>query len=206
MKLLAIDSSILNDASVSRKLTNSFVNQWQRIYPETEVIYRDLHAQSVNHLSQKILIAGNEEPVQISYEMREELELSRRLILEYLSADVLVIGAPMYNFSIPSQLKSWIDRVLVAGKTFQYRDGKVQGLATGKQAFIVSSRGGIYSNESGMNLDHQEKYLTTVLEFTGITDITFIRAEGVNMGEKNRIQALQDAEKSITQILQRKAA
>lgn len=206
MKLLAIDSSILSKASVSRKLTSSFVNQWQRVYPETEVIYRDLHAQPVNHLSQKILAAAQTAPVQLSSDMRDELDLSGQLITELFSADVLVIGAPMYNFSIPSQLKAWIDRVLVAGKTFKYMDGKVQGLLTGKRAFIVSSRGGIYSEGPAASLDHQESYLTSVLKFIGIEDITFIRAEGVNMGEAPRTQALNQAENSITQLLQLKVA
>lgn len=206
MKLLAIDSSISARASVSRQLTNSFVNQWQRLYRETEVIYRDLHTQPVNHLSQKILTANGSALERISVEMKDELELSRQLIVELLSADVLVIGAPMYNFSIPSQLKTWIDRVLVAGKTFKYIDGRVQGLATGKQAFVVSTRGGIYSEGPGVNLDHQERYLTTVLNFIGISELTFIRAEGVNMGEQARAHALLQAENSITQLLQRNVA
>lgn len=206
MKLLAIDSSILSKASVSRKLTSSFVNQWQRLYPETEVIYRDLHAQPVNHLSQKILAAAQAEPEQISTEMKDELDLSGQLIAELFQADVLVIGAPMYNFSIPSQLKAWIDRVLVAGKTFQYVNGKVQGLVTGKRVFILSSRGGIYSDGPGASLDHQETYLGSVLQFIGIDDLTFIRAEGVNMGEPTRTQALNHAENSITQLLQLKVA
>lgn len=196
MKLLAIDSSILTKASISRQLTHSFINQWQRIYPETEVVYRDLHAQAINHLSQKIL-AG---------EIREETELSTQLISEFLSAEVLVIGAPMYNFTVPSQLKAWIDRIVVAGKTFKYVDGKVQGLATGKQAYILSSRGGFYNDESMISFDHQETYLTSILNFIGINDITFIRAEGVNLNEEIRAQAIHQAEKTIKQLLQPQVA
>lgn len=206
MKLLAIDSSILSKESVSRQLTHSFVNQWQRIYPDTQVVYRDLHAQPINHLSQKILGANSAPITQISAEIKEELELSKQLIAEVLSAEVLVIGAPMYNFSVPSQLKAWIDRVVVAGKTFQYVDGKVQGLATGKQAFIFSSRGGLYNEEPMISLDHQESYLTTILNFIGVKDITFIRAEGVNMGEQIRSKALQQAEAKIKQLLPLQAA
>lgn len=202
MKLLAIDSSILSKASVSRQLTYSFVSQWQRIYPETEVIYRDLHAQPVNHLSQKILAANSTPSDQISPLIREEMEISQQLIAEFLSAQVLVIGAPMYNFSISSQLKAWIDRVLVAGKTFKYVNGKVQGLADGKRAFIFSSRGGYYSTEPMLSLDHQESYLTTILNFVGISDITFIRAEGVNIDDQSRTQSLNQAESKIKQILQ----
>ncbi|KTD50855.1 FMN-dependent NADH-azoreductase [Legionella quateirensis] len=178
MNLLAIDSSILNKASVSRQLTHSFISQWQQLYPETQVTYRDLHAQPINHLSQNILSAYNADPAQISPLIKEELELSGQLVSEFLNAEVLVIGAPMYNFSVSSQLKAWIDRVLVAGKTFKYIDGKVHGLATGKQAFIISSRGGYYNSEPMLSLDHQERYLTTVLNFVGINEIHFIRAEG----------------------------
>ena len=199
MKLLAIDSSILTKASISRQLTHSFVSQWQQIYPKTEVVYRDLHAQPINHLSQKILAAESSvtEP-----EIREETELSRQLISELLSASVLVIGAPMYNFNISSQLKAWIDRVVVAGKTFKYEEGKVKGLATGKQAYIVSTRGGIYSAEPMLGLDHQETYLTSILNFIGINDITFIRAEGVNLGEEPRALAVQQAQAKIKELLQ----
>ena len=206
MKLLAIDSSILNKSSVSRQLTRSFISQWQQLYPETQVTYRDLHAQPINHLSQNILSAYNSDPAQISPVIKEELELSGQLISEFLNAEVLVIGAPMYNFSVPSQLKTWIDRVLVAGKTFKYVDGKVQGLASGKQVFIISSRGGYYNAEPMLSLDHQERYLTTVLNFVGITDIHFIRAEGVNIGEQIRNQALQHAETRIKQLLELQVA
>lgn len=202
MKLLAIDSSILTNTSVSRQLTRSFVSRWQKIYPETEVVYRDLHAQPINHLSQKILAANSVPSTQISAEIREEMNLSMQLISELLSASVLVIGAPMYNFSIPSQLKSWIGRIVIAGKTFKYVDGKVQGLATGKRAYILSSRGGFYNAEPALNLDHQERYLTSILNFIGISDITFIRAEGVNVGEEIRTQSLHQAEAKIQQLLQ----
>lgn len=206
MKLLAIDSSILNKSSVSRQLTQSFVSQWQQNYPETKVVYRDLHAQPINHLSQNILSAYSADPAQVSPAIKEEVGLSQQLISEFLNAEVLVIGAPMYNFSISSQLKAWIDRVLVAGKTFKYVDGKVQGLASGKQVYIISSRGGFYNTEPMLSLDHQETYLTTVLNFVGINDITFIRAEGVNIGDQIRTQALQQAEKQIKQLVELQVA
>lgn len=200
MKLLAIDSSILNKFSVSRQLTQSFVKQWQEAYPDTKVTYRDLHAQPVNHLSNNILTANNLEPSQLTPALKEELDLSQQLISEFLNADVIVIGAPMYNFSISSQLKAWIDRVMVAGQTFKYVDGKVQGLAGGKRVFIISSRGGAYSAEPMLSLDHQERYLTTVLNFVGIDEVTFIRAEKVNMGEEVRSQSLLQAEAQIKHL------
>ncbi|WP_298623381.1 NAD(P)H-dependent oxidoreductase [uncultured Legionella sp.] len=202
MKLLALDSSILSKFSVSRQLTHSFVNHWQQMHPDTTVTYRDLHAQPINHLSNSILSAGTLDATQIAPSIKEELDLSQQLISEFLSSDVIVIGAPMYNFSISSQLKTWIDRVLVTGKTFKYVDGNVQGLAGGKQVYIISSRGGFYNAEPMQSLDHQERYLTTVFNFVGINDIRFIRAEGVNMGEQIRNQSLQQAEAQIRELFE----
>ena len=185
MKLLHIDSSILSDNSVSRKLTQTVVNQWQQVYPNTDVVYRDLAAQAPNHLSAEVLNAGFVQPGQRSSVQQDELTLSEALLEEFLAADVIVIGAPMYNFTIPSQLKAWLDRVLVKGRTFKYTESGVVGLAGGKQVVIVSSRGGIYSEGSPVQMmDHQESYLKVALGFIGITDITVIRAEGVNISDK----------------------
>lgn len=188
MKLLHIDSSILNDNSVSRKLTQTVVDQWQQAHPGIEITYRDLARQAPNHLSADTLAAGHIPPEQWSPSQRDEVALTEALLQEFLAADVLVIGAPMYNFSIPSQLKAWLDRVLAAGRTFKYTETGPVGLAGGKKAIIVSSRGGIYSEGSpAQAMDHQESYLTAALGFIGITDITIIRAEGVNMKEKRQL-------------------
>jgi len=201
MKLLHIDSSILSDNSVSRQLTQTVVDQWRRVYPRVEVIYRDLALDAPDHLSAEILGAGFIDPAQHSPLQRDQAALGETLLSEFLAADVIVIGAPMYNFSVPSQLKAWLDRVLVKGRTFQYTENGPVGLATGKRAVIVSSRGGVYSKGSpGQVMDHQESYLKVALGFAGITDVNVIRAEGINMPAL-RDQALAAARNEIDQLL-----
>jgi len=113
---------------------------------------------------------------------------------EFLAADIIVLGAPMYNFGIPSQLKAWIDCLAAPGKTFKYSATGVQGLAGGKKVIIASSRGGVYSASSPIAfMDHQESFLKSFFGFIGVTDITFVRAEGVNMGPEQRQSALDSA-------------
>lgn len=193
MKLLHIDSSVLAANSVSRQLTRSAVEQWRAAQPDTTVIYRDLAARAPGHLSAEMLGAASLPPAQRSARQREELAFGEELLAEFLAADVVVLGAPMYNFTIPSQLKAWLDRVLVAGRTFKYIESGPVGLASGKKVVIVSSRGGIYSAGTPAEaLDHQESYLKVALGFMGITDVTVVRAEGVNM-EERREQAISAA-------------
>ena len=123
------------------------------------------------------------------------------LVEELLAADVVVIGAPMYNFGISSQLKAWIDRIAVAGKTFRYTENGVEGLAKGKQVIIASSRGGVYVEGPFAAFDHQETYLRAVLGFIGVTDLTFVRAEGVAISPENKEQALKSAQSSIPSVI-----
>jgi FMN-dependent NADH-azoreductase len=197
MKLLHIDSSILGDNSVSRQLSQTIVEQWRQAHPRLEIAYRDLAAEAPSHLSAEILGADFIDPQLHSPVQRDETALSASLLEEFLAADVIVLGAPMYNFSIPSQLKAWLDRVLVKGRTFKYTENGPVGLAGGKKVVIVSSRGGMYREGSPARvMDHQESYLEAVLGFMGITDVSVIRAEGVNMSEK-REQAIAAAQKQI---------
>lgn len=200
MKLLHIDSSIQSDHSVSRKLTQTVVDQWQQADSRLEVVYRDLAANAPNHLSSAVLSAGSTPPEQRNALQRVEAAISEDLLMEFLAANVLVIGAPMYNFSIPSQLKAWLDRVMVAGRTFKYTETGPVGLASEKRAIIVSSRGGIYSAGSlAQTMEHQESYLKVALGFMGITTTTIIRAEGVNMKDK-REQAIAAAHNHIRHL------
>ena len=119
-----------------------------------------------------------------------------------ISADVIVIGAPMYNFGITSSLKAWVDRIAVAGKTFRYTETGPEGLAGGKRVIIASTRGGVYSAGSpAAAMDFQEPYLRTVLGFLGITDIEFVRAEGVAMGDEAKAQAIDNATATIGELL-----
>ncbi|MDP2771900.1 MAG: NAD(P)H-dependent oxidoreductase, partial [Giesbergeria sp.] len=133
-----------------------------------------------------------------------ENAVSEQLVRQFLAADVLVIGAPFYNFSIPTQLKAWIDRLAQPGRTFQYTANGPEGLAKGKTVIVVSSRGGVYStSDAGRAMEHQESYLQTVMGFFGITDVRFVRAEGVGMGEAAKASALSTAQAHIDEAANR---
>jgi FMN-dependent NADH-azoreductase len=202
MKLLHIDSSILAANSVSRQLTAQIVSQWQASHPGTTVDYLDLATAAPSHLSVDSL--GFRMPsggAKLSDVQKSENAISEALVSQFLAADVIVVGAPLYNFSIPSQLKAWIDRVAQVGRTFKYTENGPQGLAGGKTVVVASTRGGVYStSEGGRAMEHQESYLQTVFGFFGITDVRFVRAEGVAMGEAAKAQALVDAEVAIRAV------
>ena len=199
MKLLHIDSSPLAGNSVSRQLTERVVAQWRALHPGTVVEYLDLAVDAPNHLNIDSLgFRAGPNAAGLSDVQRRENEVSERLVSQFLAADVVVVGAPMYNFSIPTQLKAWIDRIAQAGRTFAYTEKGPQGLAGGKTVIIASSRGGVYSsNPALVGLDHQESYLRTVFGFVGITDVRFVRAEGVAMGPAAKDQALAAADIEI---------
>lgn len=200
MKLLHIDSGILGNASVSRGLTADLVARLKAENPGLSVTYRDLVAEPVQHLTGTYLSAQSIDASQHSPALQQDLATSAKVLEEFLAADIVVIGAPMYNFSIPSQLKAWIDRIAVAGKTFRYTDKGAEGLAGGKKVIIASSRGGIYSAGSPIAaLDHQETYLRTVFGFFGIADVEIIRAEGVNLGTEAREKAVAGARRDIAE-------
>lgn len=178
MKVLHIDSSIMADASVSRQLSQAIVSQLSEKHAQVEVEYLDLATQPIPHLDAEILMGQN----------AEQSALGERIIQQYLDADVVVIGAAMYNFGITSTLKAWIDRISVAGRTFKYTENGPVGLAGEKKAYIASSRGGVYGENSPV--DFQEGFLKTVFNFTGVTDVEIIRAEGVNMGPELKDKAI----------------
>ena len=190
-RLLVIESSARQQDSVSRQLTQQFLSQWQSAHPNDQVAVRDLAVNPVPHLDATLLGGWMKPADQRSETEQDALERSNTLTDELIAADVLVLGAPMYNFAIPSTLKAWFDHVLRAGVTFKYTETGPQGLLTGKRAFVLTARGGIYT---GSALDHQEPYVRQVLAFVGIHDVTFIHAEGLNMGgdfvEKGMNQAL----------------
>ena len=198
MKLLHIDSGILGGNSVTRNLSASVVAEWNRRHKGLSVTYRDLATDPIGHLTGSHLMAGSTDPTKRSAELEHDLTEGGKALDEFLAADVVVIGAPMYNFSIPSQLKAWIDRIAVAGKTFRYTEKGPEGLAGGKKVIVASSRGGFYGKDSGLSgLDHQEAYLRTVLGFIGITDIDFVRTEGVNVSPEAKEKAITAAEQAI---------
>ena len=200
MKLLHVDSSILGPGSVSRHLSASIVAQQQALHPGIEIVRRDLATDPVDHLS-GLHLAAAQGAVPEAEPLQRDLASGQAALEEFLAADVVVVGAPMYNFGIPSQLKAWIDRLAVAGRTFSYGANGPEGLAGGKTVIIASSRGGFYGADTqAAFLDHQETYLRGVFGFFGITDISFIRAEGVAMGESARQQAIDSAEVEIRKL------
>ncbi|MEZ5703392.1 MAG: NAD(P)H-dependent oxidoreductase [Burkholderiaceae bacterium] len=199
MKLLHIDSAITGEQSVSRQLTAQAVKSWQAGHPGTEVDYLDLAAQTPPHLSADALgfRTGQDATTDIQ---RQENALSEKLVSQFLAADVVVIGAPLYNFTVPSQLKAWIDRVAQAGRTFTYTEQGPKGLAGGKTVIVALTRGGMYStSEAGRAMEHQETYLQTVMGFFGITDVRFVYAEGVAMGPDAKSKAIATAQEQIGQ-------
>ena len=185
MKLLHIDSAATGAGSVTRELTAAIVARWQDTVPGLSVTYRDLDTQPLPHLTGPILTKAD----------AAAAEASEQTLQQFLDSDVIVIGAPMYNFSVPSTLKAWIDRVAVAGRTFRYTENGPEGLAKGKRMVIASGRGGIYGDNSPA--DFQEAYLRQVFGFLGVTDIEFIRAEGVAYSPQHRTDALEGAKASI---------
>ncbi len=198
MKLLHIDSSVLGTQSVSRQLTADIVAEWRKAHPNTTVDYLDLAIDAPNHFSADALgikVGVQAEPTDAQ---RRENAVSERLVTQFLAADVIVIGAPLYNFTIPTQLKAWIDRLAQAGRTFTYTDKGPVGLAGGKTVIVASARGGIYStSDGGQAMEHQESYLKVIFGFFGITDVRFVRAEGVAMGDAPKAAALGAARAEI---------
>jgi len=194
MNILHIDSSALGDNSISRQLTAEITRQLKEANPAAKVTYRDVAASAPAHLSGEILAANFIDASAWNETQREQKALSDVILNEFLAADTVVVGAPMYNFSVPSQLKSWIDRIVLAGKTFKYTETGPQGLVHGKTVIIASTRGGKHGDSPS---DHQESYLRTVFGFIGVTDVRFVRAEGVNMGPEVKDAAMAAARGQI---------
>jgi FMN-dependent NADH-azoreductase len=198
MKLLHVDSSVLGTNSVSRLLTAEIVAEWRKNHPNTSVEYLDLAVDTPNHFSADALAIKVGVQANPTEAQRRENAVSERLVSQFLASDVIVIGAPLYNFSVPTQLKAWIDRLAQAGRTFTYTDKGPVGLAGGKTVIVASTRGGIYStSEGGQAMEHQESYLKVVFGFMGITDVRFVRAEGVAMGDAPKAAALSAARADI---------
>ncbi len=195
MKLLHLDSSILGDNSASRHLSKAVVDAWKAADSSVQVSYRDLAADAYSHFSAATLVAGGTPAELRDAAQKHEAELGEATLNEFLAADAIVIGAPMYNFSIPSQLKAWIDRISVAGKTFAYDENGPKGLAGGKKVIIVSTSGGIHAGQAS-GIAHED-YLQLLLRFLGITDIEVVRAEGLAYGEEPRAKALAAANEQV---------
>ena len=197
MKLLHLDSSILGQYSVSRELSAAIVARETALHPGTEVTYHDLHADPRLHLSGAHLAAFQGAPV-TDAALGADMAAGGGYADELFANDVIVIGAPMYNFTVPTQLKAWIDRVMVAGKTFRYGAAGPEGLVTGKRVFIASARGGMYTpGAPAAAMEHQESYLIGSLAFMGMTDVTVVRAEGLAINADVKQAAVQTAHRQI---------
>ncbi|MDQ3245648.1 MAG: NAD(P)H-dependent oxidoreductase [Pseudomonadota bacterium] len=168
MTILHIDSSITGEASVSRVISNSIVERLRSQNPATSVVSRDLVADPLVHLTLDALA-------------------DTTVLDEFLAADTVVIGAPMYNFTLSTQLKSWLDRILIAGKTFRYTATGPEGLAGGKRVIVALSRGGFF--EEGHPMEHLQTYLRGVFGFIGI-DAEFVAADGIAIGPEQREESL----------------
>ena len=175
-KVLIIDSAATGDASVSRKLTAEFAAKLRRADPSVQFVHRDIGRAPVPHLTEETVGAIRGAPAETEA-ARAALALSDEMIRELNEADLIVIGAPMYNFGMASTLKAWFDHVLRARVTFRYTEDGPEGLVKGKKAIVVETRAGFYSEGPGSALDSQEPHIRQLLSFMGITDVTFVRAE-----------------------------
>jgi FMN-dependent NADH-azoreductase len=199
MKLLHIDSSVLGPHSVSRQVSAAIVDRLRQATPALDLSYRDLTQTPLEHLSGTHLAAAQGDPAPTN--LAPDLAASKAVLDEFLAADIVVIGAPMYNFTIPSQLKAWIDRILVPGKTFKYDANGPEGLAGNKRVIVAISRGGFYgAGTPAAAGEHLETYLRWVFGFIGITGPEFIFADGIQVGPEHREKALAGALQAATSL------
>jgi len=200
MTLLHIDSSVLGSHSVSRQVSAAIVDRLRQTTPGLDIIYRDLTATPLSHLSRThLLVAQGSVPTDPA--VQQELAASQAVLEEFLRADIVVLGAPMYNFTIPSQLKAWIDRIVVAGKTFKYGAQGPEGLARNKRVIVAISRGGFYGpGTPAAPLEHLESYLRGIFSFIGVNRLEFISADGIQVGPEHREKALASALQAATKL------
>lgn len=203
MKILHIDSSIAQERSVTRQLSHEVVRQMTQTGRYESVVYRDVVKDEIRHLTGNIAAGFRPVPdgASAGEDLTREQQLSDKLVEEFLASDTLIIGAPMYNFSVSSQLKAWLDRLAQPGKTFRYTAQGPVGLAGGKTVIVVSARGGFYANTPLVEMDFQERYLRNFFAFLGITHVEFIRAEGISKGEEVKQREIASALASIPHIL-----
>jgi len=204
-KLLFVSSSILGENSKSRALGLDFIDTWKRRHPGTAVVERDLVAETLPHVTGAVLGAALTPAEKRSPEQAETAALADRLIEEVETADVILLGVPMYNFSVPSTFKAWIDHIVRAGRTFRYGAEGPVGLLQNKKVFVVASRGGVYSSGAGKSMDFHEPYLRGVLGFIGLKDVTFIYAEGLNISPETAAGALDGARATIAELFPKAA-
>ncbi len=200
-KVLLVTSSLFGGQSKSTQIASELVEAWRRAHPGTTVVERALTADAIPHLSLDALAAVMTPAEQRSAQQSASVDFADRLIEEVETADVIVLAVPMYNFSIPSTLKAWIDHIARAGRTFRYTSTGPEGLLKGKKVFVVTGRGGVYSgNAPAKSLDFQEPYLRGVLGFLGLTDTIFVHVEGLRVSPEAAEQGIARARGEIGAI------
>lgn len=205
--LLQIDASPRNERSHSRRMTREFAEQWIQAHPANTVTYRDVGRNPVPHVDEAWIAAAYAPPDHGDLRLEEAIRTSDRLIDEFLAADVYVLGVPMYNFSIPSTFKAYIDQIVRPGRTFAFVPEKVenryQPLVLGKKMVIITARGdsGFGPGERNEKMNHQDPYLRTIFGFMGITDITFIAVENDEFGGVSLAESIAAARAQITQLV-----
>lgn len=201
MTLLHLDSSILGANSVSRSLSASVVAKLQAVDPSLQVVYRDLAADPIAHLSGTYLAAGQAAAGQHDPALTHDLAMGEQVMKEFLAADIVVIGVAQYNFSVPSQLKAWIDRIAVAGKTFRYTEAGPEGLMGDKRVILAVARGGLYGPGSPTeHLEHTLTYLRSIMSFFGINQPEIITADGLAVGAEQREASIKAAQDQIASL------
>jgi FMN-dependent NADH-azoreductase len=194
--VLIIDSAATGAASVSRKLTREAAERLQRRDPSARIVLRDIGSAPIPHLTEQTVPAIRAGIVD-NEEARTALALSDELVAELQDADLIILGAPMYNFGMPSTLKAWFDHVLRARVTFRYTEAGPEGLLKGKKAIVVETRAGLYSEGPAAAMDSQEPHIRTLLGFMGIDDVTFVRAEKLAFGPEVAEAAIAEAAEKI---------
>jgi FMN-dependent NADH-azoreductase len=200
--ILHIDSSPRGDRSKSRQLAKAFITAWQDLHPDDTIVYRDLRQTPVPHVTEDWIAAYFTPPEALTPEMAELLKFSDELVDEFLAADRCVFSVPMYNFSIPSNFKAYIDQVVRVGRTFTDENGQFNGLANGKKVLFITSRGVEFKAGSPYEgWDCQEPALRYAFQFMGVTDIQFIHANGLDMGDEARKRGLDEAKSKIQALV-----
>lgn len=205
--LLHIDSSPRGERSHSRRLTREFVQAWKQAHPTDTVTYRDIGRNPIPHIDEPWIAAAYKPPEQRTPQLQEAIRISDRLVDEFLAADLYIIGIPMYNFSVPSVFKAYIDQIVRIGRTFSFNPeastNAYEPLVLGKKMFVITARGGsgFGPGERNEKLNFQDPYLRTAFGFIGVTDITFFQVENDEFGGESLVQSIATARAQMAKLI-----
>lgn len=204
--LLHVDASPRGERSHSRRLSGEFIEIWKQFHPQDRITYRDVGRNPVPHVDEAWIAAAYTPQEERTPEHQEAISLSDRLVDEFLATDIYVIATPMYNFSIPSTLKAYIDQIVRIGRTFAFTpedaESPYKPLVLGKKMFIIAARGGAGFGVGGQyeQMNFQTPYLATLFGFLGITDITFVEMESDELGGEGLKEAIVNARSQIARL------